>query len=241
VAWIRFLIAAQTTPQTYTDLEVGKLTYEAEVLFFNQPGGLMDQYTIAQGGLLYIDTQTTECTRLKGDLGTLVVAESGLAKQTLSVLKKGRIYGQEAIKAIQKKHPEFQIQNVRPDDYERYKKEVPQDYLPYWYAAVYNYDLTLKAKEALQNKGSYEALGNWMNQHQTILENQIQNTPKPMMHMMNEARKSGALGTKIIGSGGGGCMVAMVSQENKERVVEAFLAAGAKAAYEVAITHHNND
>jgi len=241
VAWIRFLIAAQTTPQTYTDLEVGKLTYEAEVLFFNQPGGLMDQYTIAQGGLLYIDTQTTACTRLKGDLGTLVVAESGLAKQTLSVLKKGRIYGQEAIKAIQKKHPEFQIQNVRPDDYERYKKEVPQDYLPYWYAAVYNYDLTLKAKEALQNKGSYEALGNWMNQHQTILENQIQNTPKPMMHMMNEARKSGALGTKIIGSGGGGCMVAMVSQENKERVVEAFLAAGAKAAYEVAITHHNND
>jgi len=238
VAWIRFLIQAQAEPKSYTDLEVGQLTYAAEVLFFDQPGGLMDQYTIAQGGLLYIDTKTTECTSLKGNLGTLVVAESGLAKQTLSVLKKGRIYGQKAIQAIQKKHPEFVMQSAVLEDYERYKEEVPEAYLPYWYAAVYNYDLTLKAKNALQNGGNIEQLGEWMNSHQRILEQQIQNTPKPMQHMMENAHKAGALGAKIIGSGGGGCMVAMVSPQNKSKVIEAFLSAGAKDAYEVKLTYH---
>ena len=32
----------------------------------------------------------------------------------------------------------------------------------------------------------------------------------------NKTRKAGALGTKIIGSGGGGCMVAIVSEKSKE-------------------------
>lgn len=241
VAWIRFLMQAQDTTEQYSDLKVGQLAYAAEVLFFNQPGGLMDQYTIAQGGLLYIDTKTTECISLKGNLGHLVVAESGLAKQTLSVLKKGRIYGQGAIKAIQQKHPQFNMQLAKVEDYERYKKDVPEAYLPYWYAAVYNYDLTLKAKTALQNDGQIEQLGAWMNSHQQILENQIQNTPKPMQMMMENARNAGALGTKIIGSGGGGCMVAMVTDQNKSKVIEAFLSAGAIAAYEVELTYHTHD
>ena len=35
---------------------------------------------------------------------------------------------------------------------------------------------------------------------------------------MEAALNAGALGTKIIGSGGGGCMVAMVNDDNKEQV-----------------------
>lgn len=241
VAWIRFLMQAQDTAEQYSDLKVGQLAYRAEVLFFNQPGGLMDQYTIAQGGLLFIDTKTTVCTSLKGNLGQLVVAESGLAKQTLSILKKGRIYGQEAIKAIQQKHEQFDMQLAKVEDYERYKKDVPEAYLPYWYAAIHNYNLTLKAKAALQNNGKTGQLGAWMNNHQQILENQIQNTPKPMQFMMENARKAGALGAKIIGSGGGGCMVAMVTEKNKSQVIEAFLSAGAKAAYEVKLAYHTDE
>ena len=241
VAWIRFLIQAQKDPIQYSDLEVGQLTYTTEVLFFDQPGGLMDQYTIAQGGLLYIDTKTTDCTALPGKLGPLVVAESGIAKQTLSILKKGRIYGQEAIKAINNKYPDFNIQSIHVDDYERYKNDVPKDYLPYWYAAVHNYDITLKAKKVLESKGSTEELGFLMNSYQKILEEYILNTPKPMMKMMQNARENGAMGTKIIGSGGGGCMVAMVNEESKENVINAFLASGAKAAYEVQLTYNSND
>ncbi|MEO0900541.1 MAG: hypothetical protein AAFY00_00480, partial [Bacteroidota bacterium] len=69
-----------------------------------------------------------------------------------------------------------------------------------------------------------------------ILQNQIQNTPEPMIGMMDAARKAGAFGAKIIGSGGGGCMVALVTNETKENVIEAFLSQGAKDAYEVKLT-----
>lgn len=237
IAWIRFLLVAQETAYAFSEVEVGHLAYTAEVLFFNQPGGIMDQYTIAQGGLLYIDTKTTVCHSLKGDFGPLIVAESGIAKQTLAVLKKARIYAQKSIAAIQQKHPKFRIQSVTLEDYERYKSDVPKACLPYWYAAVHNYDLTLKAKAALLTSGVCEELGQWMNCHQNILENYIQNTPKPMSKMMEKARESGAIGAKIIGSGGGGCMVAMVKEKNKEQVIEAFLASGAKAAYEVKLAH----
>ena len=81
VAWIRFLISIQDHKTEITDLQIGKWAYEAESEFFNQPGGLMDQYTISQKGLLYIDTKTTQTERLNPDIGSLVIAESGIAKK----------------------------------------------------------------------------------------------------------------------------------------------------------------
>ena len=75
-----------------------------------------------------------------------------------------------------------------------------------------------------------------MNEHQQILEERIQNTPDAMKLQMEAARKAGALGTKIIGSGGGGCMVAMVTEDTKQKVIDAFLSQGAVAAYEVQLT-----
>ena len=75
-----------------------------------------------------------------------------------------------------------------------------------------------------------------MDSHQKILQERIQNTPKKMKLQMQAARKAGALGAKIIGSGGGGCMVAIVSEKSKENVIKAFLNNGAKAAYEINLT-----
>ena len=75
VAWLRFLVQAQKKHVTVSSIQIGKWAYAAEVLFFNQPGGLMDQYTIAQRGLIYIDTQSGNTTRLTPQLGQLVVAE----------------------------------------------------------------------------------------------------------------------------------------------------------------------
>ena len=234
VAWIRFLLASQDFPGDWDNKQVGHWAYEAEVLYFNQPGGLMDQYSIAQGGLIFIDTQNGESTELQMDLGTLVVAESGLPKKTLDVLKNGRIYGQNAIKAVKEQYPDFKMENAQEGDYEKYKHFVPSEFLEHWYAAVHNYQITKKAEtELLKKEPDPEYLGDLMNAHQMILQNQIQNTPEAMIGMMDAARKAGAFGTKIVGSGGGGCMVALTTEENKEIVMEAFLSQGAKDAYQV--------
>jgi galactokinase len=44
------------------------------------------------------------------------------------------------------------------------------------------------------------------------------------------------LGAKLIGSGGGGCMLAMVTEKTKQKVIDAFLSNGAVAAYEIQLT-----
>ncbi|MEM8847175.1 MAG: GHMP kinase [Bacteroidota bacterium] len=237
VAWIRFLLASQELQKEWSNKKVGHWAYEAEVLYFNQPGGLMDQYTIAQGGLIFIDTEKGKSTRLNSNLGKLIVAESGLPKSTLAVLKNGRIYGQNAIKAVQEQFPNFKMKDAEVADYEKYKHYVLTEYLAHWYAAIHNYRITKAAhKELLKESPDPILLGELMNAHQMILQNQIQNTPEPMIGMMDAARKAGALGTKIIGSGGGGCMVALVTDETKKGVIDAFLSQGAKAAYEVNLT-----
>ena len=238
VAWIRFLVGIQKEVPKVSDAQIGHWAYEAEVEFFDSPGGLMDQYTIAQQGLLFIDTKNGQTKRLKGGVGDLVVAESGISKVTLDVLKNARIFQEKAIAQVKARHHEFDIMNSTSEDYETYLNSVLIEYRQHWYAVVHNYDITKKARRLLLSQGNnLEQLGSLMNAHQKILEECIQNTPAQMAKMMNAARKAGALGAKTIGSGGGGCMVALVSNTTKKNVVKAFTDNGAKAAYEVELTY----
>lgn len=237
VAWIRFLLEIQDQKKEINDVQIGKWAYESESSFFNQPGGIMDQYTIAQKGLLYINTQTTRTERLNPNIGCLVIAESGLAKRTLGVLQKARSYSQSAIAAVLDKVPQFEIHSANESEYEEYLHFVPEIYRDHWYAAIFNHLLTQKARKLLISGSlDIEQLGNYMNAHQKILQQRIQNTPEIMQKQMQAACNAGALGTKIIGSGGGGCMVAMVTENTKEKVIQAFLNKGAKAAYEISLT-----
>ena len=80
VAWIRFLLQTQDQKKEINDVQIGKWAYEAESSFFNQPGGIMDQYTIAQRGLLYINTLTTQTERLKGDFQREAILQSFFMK-----------------------------------------------------------------------------------------------------------------------------------------------------------------
>ena len=61
----------------------------------------------------------------------------------------------------------------------------------------------------------------------------LKTLPKKVAKMILEANKSGALGSKIVGSGGGGCIVAMVEKKNISKVIETFIKNGAVKAYEV--------
>lgn len=238
VAWIRFLLATLGEPVPYSDFQVGLWAYRAEVTFFDAPGGLMDQFTIAQGGLRYIDTKSGESQRLPDPGGRWLVAESGLAKRTLEVLQNARVYAQHALEAVRRTAPDFVLEEAGADAYERYRETVPEKYRDHWYACIHNYQITRAAKAELESgRPGLERLGALMDAHQKILEQQIRNTPEEMARMMDAARDAGALGAKTIGSGGGGCMLALVGEVDLDRVQTAFLQAGTKVVYEVKITN----
>ena len=236
VAWIRFLIATQDHKNKITDEQIGRWAYEAESQFFNEPGGLMDQYTIAQRGLLYIDTKTTQTERLNANIGSLVIAESGITKKTLTVLENARTYGEASIAAVKEKVSDFDIYKADENDYKEFLRYVPEIYRDHWYASIFNHLLTQKARKMLKEGPiDINQIGSWMNAHQKILQERIQNTPELMQLQMKAALNAGAIGTKIIGSGGGGCMVAMVNDDSKEKVIRAFKKNGAKSAYEISL------
>ncbi len=235
VAWLQFLTQVQNTLPIPSPQLLGHWAYEVEVLAFNQPGGLMDQYTIAQGGLLHIDTEKQTSQKLPIPDWHWIVAESGVEKKTLKVLQNARKWQQKALEIVQREDPDFDLKKSTPKDYERYLDRIPKTLHNHWYASIHNYDITRKAVTALQSKPSAATIGRLLNAHQTILASKIQNTPKTLQTMLVAAREAGALGGKIIGSGGGGCLVALVEKTTEENVIAAFLKAGAKNAYAVSL------
>ena len=240
IAWIRFLLAS--IGEIATDKQIGQWAYEAEVLYFNDPGGLMDHYSIAQQGLLFIQPEGGRVERMPGHLGSLLIAESGLPKKTTNVLAQARQKQEQALAAIRVHNPDFHIRNSNSGDYEVLRHLMSADLQAYGKAALLNYHITLEAREQLLNKKSDpKVLGALMNQHQRLLEECIQNTPEPMKHMMDSARRAGALGAKIVGSGGGGCMVALVEEETKQQVRETFYGQGAPRVYEVQLSYSEDE
>jgi galactokinase len=57
-----------------------------------------------------------------------------------------------------------------------------------------------------------------------------------MIKMMEAACAKGAYGTKIVGSGGGGCFVALCSQDSTANVIKAIENVKARQAFSIQIT-----
>ena len=55
IAWLTFLLHTQGGDVPRSPEHIAHFGYEAEVREFKEPGGMMDHYTSAVGGLLYID------------------------------------------------------------------------------------------------------------------------------------------------------------------------------------------
>ena len=232
-AWIKFLAAVGFSHLTPTNDQIATWSHQTEVGFFNQPGGHMDHFTIAHQRLICLDNTTLAIEPLNSPFESVVIAESGVEKKTLEVLKNARNYVEKAIQSVKSVNPEFQLHKADGSDVERYMNAIDPMYRKHWYAAIHNHLITQEAIQLFKQQGRAESLGRLMNAHQHILENYIENTPKALSVMMNSARQNGAYGAKIVGSGGGGVMVALCSKDNSSKVMRAFRKAGALDAYEV--------
>lgn len=236
VAWITFLLKAFGSTTQITPKLIAKLAYRTEVLEYNEPGGLMDQYTISLGNLLFINTVNGEYEKIDKKINSLIVGESGIPKQTLGILKNLRSFATNAITSVQSKVSDFKIENSTLSDYDQYKHIVVEELRPIFYAALKNYAITKEAYTTLtQNQLDLDKIGNLMTEHHLILKDKLKITVPIIDQMINGAMSSGAFGAKIVGSGGGGSIVALSSKENEEQVIKAILNAGAKSAYKVTV------
>ena len=233
VAWVQFLLKAFGPKKLLTPESISQLAFEAEVLEFKAPGGKMDQYSIGLGNIIYLETGDNFTYKvLKKPLTGLIMADSGVPKKTIGLLKRLKTNSWKAIKDVQKAIPNFTIETADISDLEIYLNLITDDLKPYLEAAIGNFDITKKALVEFQKEElDLIIIGELMNKHHHYLKNLLKITVPKIDMMIDAALKAGALGAKIVGSGGGGS-IAVLSTKNKEQeVIKAIYKAGAKNVY----------
>ncbi len=238
VAWIHFLLKAFGTEKQLNSEFIAQLAYEAEVLEHNSPGGKMDQYTIGIGHLIFLETGVSFNFEIIGDaIDGMVLGESGIEKDTLGVLERCKSNALKAIQLIKEQDPSFVLELANLEDFEAHQSKLPESLKPYFYASIQNHIITQKAlKEFKKPSLNYSGIGDLMNQHHRILKNDLNITVPRIDAMIEAALKAGAYGAKIIGSGGGGCVVALAPCHLQKEISQAIKAAGAKEVYPVKVT-----
>lgn len=235
VAWILFLLDGFGSTHEVTPELVARMAYEAEVLEHKEPGGIMDQYSISIGNVLFINTRERASYEIiQKNLDGLIVGESGIKKETISTLGNRKEFALKAIEFVKIKNPDFEIQSALFEEYDHYEKDIPLELRPYFFAALKNHSITLKAfNEFKKEKPNLEYLGVLMNEHHLVLKDILKISVPLIDQMVSKAIQAGAYGVKIVGSGGGGSIVAIAPKEKELNVIEAICDVGAKAAYKV--------
>jgi len=233
VAWCRFLLAVHSSapPEILNNPErIARLAYLAEVEEFGEPGGMMDHYATALGGVLYLqfnDQVTIE--RLTANLGTFVLGDSQEPKDTKGILKRVKQGILDAVSMIRAHDPDFDLAKVPAGGAERYLSLLNLNQAEVLEGALRIRDLTRQALQILRAESIDDAtVGRLLAKHQDLLRDYLRISTPKIDRMLTAAMKAGAAGGKINGSGGGGCMFAYAPSD-PEKIARAIELEGGKA------------
>jgi len=184
------------------------LAYTAERKILGINCGQMDQYASAFGGILYIDCsqEPAKVYPLKPNIDLpLIIGDTMQPKDTPKIL--GWLG-----KRFESQEPTFMegIENIS-----RIVEEAK--------------------KELMKEKPSREKMGELMNLNQFYLSRNLKVSgdcpisPSKLDALIQAATSAGAIGAKLSGSGGGGCMIALCEPGDEMKVAKAIDEAGGEA------------
>ncbi len=232
VAWVNFLLTSFSDRSISSEL-LAELSYEIEVLEMGGSGGKMDQYTIANGKTIFLDTLTNEIDSFDHNLCDMIIGVSNQPKDTQGLLKKLKENAQESIETVKDKATNFNLYDE--ENINNYSHlDLLEDYLkPYFKAAVGNYKITMDAKKEFLNSNlNIKKISELMNSHHNYLKNDLKITTPEIDKMIDVSFENGAIGSKIVGSGGGGSIVSLSTNSNtSNKIVSALNSIGVKDAF----------
>jgi galactokinase len=230
VTWVNFLTRMSDNKIILPPNQTARYAYEAEVLEFSEPGGMMDQYSTSIGGIISIDfSPEVSVKRIDAPLKTFVLGNSHQPKDTKYILAnvKDRVIGIDSM--LKKVDTSFSLLKIDKDsikDYGKYLNEIQYKLLD---GTIENRDLTREARTELgKSEIDHKKIGILLNRHQEVLREVLGISTAKIDRMIDASIRSGAYGAKINGSGGGGCMFAY-APEDPGSVKEAIEAAGGEA------------
>ena len=227
VSWINFLNQMADEPFKWTKKEIGELAFKAEVIEFEEPGGMMDQYTTAIGNLLYLESEPSmSVEKLNAPLGDFVLGDSCEQKDTFGMLYRCRDTRLGILNRIRSLNIGFSLQSC---DFDLDLSVLAEYEKTLFKCTIENRNLLGEAKLELNKEElNHERLGFLLNQHHSILRDSLNISTPKIEAMIDSAKEAGAVGCKINGSGGGGCMFAY-APGNANTVADAIESVGGKA------------
>ncbi|MFQ5674521.1 MAG: galactokinase family protein [bacterium] len=230
VAWINFLSHMSDQGTELSRVEIAWYAYGAEVLPFSGHGGMMDQYSSALGGTIFLDcAPETGVEPLDTQLKAFVLGDSRQSKDTQSVLKRVKKRVREVLEILEERRPGFLLREASVDSIQPLAGDLSPAQFDLLQGTVRNHEITIEAKECLTDSApDHKRIGGLLNEQQGILRDVLGISTPRIDKMIEAALGAGAYGAKINGSGGGGCMFAYAG-ENQGAVAEAIEKAGGTA------------
>lgn len=230
VAWTRFLLeACGRADLAPTPEAVAKLAHRAEVLEFNEPGGMMDHYTSALGGTVWIQfAGGLKITRLPSPPGTFVLGDSLEKKDTTGTLGSIRERVTRGLEILRKENPGLDLASVSEQEILDLSRNLSPEIRKPLHGAVLNRMLTQEGLKIFQAPGfDPEEFGRLLTEQQAVLRELVGISTPKIDRLLQAALENGALGGKVNGSGGGGCMFAY-APDDPEAVARAIERAGGR-------------
>jgi galactokinase len=230
VAWNKFLLEAARDERATRPNEIAELGFLTEVAEFKEPGGKMDHYTSALGGIVWIRfDEPMRLSQLENPLGTFVLANSLEKKDTTGMLGfiKGHVL--EGAARVRYKIPSFTLKSPLSNETLVEIERLPEDDRRLLKGTLLTRDLTHEGAALFGTKPFDEKrFGELLSAQHRVLRDFLHISTPKIERMIAAALDAGALGAKINGSGGGGCMFAYAPRE-PEKIAAAVERAGGQA------------
>jgi len=230
VTWINFLTRMSDQALQLPADELAKYAYEAEVLEFSEPGGMMDQYSTSIGGIIALDFYPSiKVTRMNNSLKTFVLGNSHQPKDTKYILSHVKDQILNVDKILKSYNSDFSLQTIKIDELKKYSKLLNEVQFKILEGTIKNRDITVIARNELSKRNpDHKVIGMLLTEHHSVLRDILKISTPKIDGMIEAALAAGAYGAKINGSGGGGCMFAY-APENADNVRQAIEEAGGEA------------
>lgn len=228
VALTKALLESVGHPDKDDPSRIAWLAFAAEVLAFNEPGGMMDHYASALGGLVHLNfAQGTRACPLEVQLpGCFILVDSRTQKDTTRILAESKIPQTEALAQLRPfgvnsvrdfiDDPEKMVLLEKLDEFRRRKLS----------AGIENHRLFRRAMKGLQKGIDPEELGAMIYAHHVQLRDGLGISTPAVDHILETAMAHGAWGGKINGSGGGGCCYVYAAAHKAGEIISAVEALG---------------
>ena len=224
VALIKAILEGIGHPDKDNPAKIAHLAFLAEVAEFGEPGGMMDHYTSAMGGLVHLDFADGITTASTVDVnipGCFILFDSLTQKDTTGVLTSAKVPTLQALEQLSSyginSVADF-LQDPRKIDLLSKLDETLRRKLA---ANIDNYRILKQAKQLFESKTVDPILlGQLLYKHHTNLRDGLNLSTPIIEKIMNTALAHGALGGKINGSGGGGCLFVYAHEKDAAGIID---------------------